>query len=85
MSHETRAIPASARKPEKEVADLSYNHYDRLTALDSAFLGIEDGNAHMHIGAVALFDVGPLAAGKGGIDFERIVEGAPKPQNPVLF
>jgi len=53
---------------------VSYNHYDRLSALDSAFLGIEDGNAHMHIGAVAIFDAGPLATSQGGIDFELIVE-----------
>jgi diacylglycerol O-acyltransferase len=74
VSHETQALPALARKPEKEDADVSYNHYDRLSALDSAFLGIEDGNAHMHIGAVGLFDAGPLAASKGGIDFESIVD-----------
>jgi diacylglycerol O-acyltransferase len=59
----------------KEAAAVSYNHYDRLSALDAAFLGIEDGNAHMHIGAVAIFDAGPLAAPGGGIDFERIVAG----------
>jgi WS/DGAT/MGAT family acyltransferase len=53
---------------------LSYNHYDRLSALDSAFLDIEDGNAHMHIGAVGLFDAGPLTTPEGGIDFERILE-----------
>ena len=53
---------------------MSYNHYDRLSALDSAFLEIEDGNAHMHIGAVAIFDAEPLTTAEGGIDFERIVE-----------
>jgi len=54
---------------------LSYNHYDRLSALDSAFLDIEDGNAHMHIGAVSIFDAGPLASGERGVDFERILDG----------
>jgi WS/DGAT/MGAT family acyltransferase len=52
---------------------MTYCHYDRLTALDSAFLDLEDGNAHMHIGAVALFEEGPLASKDGGIDFERIL------------
>lgn len=52
---------------------MTYCHYDRLTALDSAFLDLEDGNAHMHIGAVALFETGPLARDSGGIDFERIL------------
>lgn len=53
---------------------MSYSHYDRLSALDSAFLDIEDGNAHMHIGAVGIFDTGPLANALGGIDFERILD-----------
>ena len=29
---------------------------DRLTALDSAFLHIEDSGAHMHVGSVLVFD-----------------------------
>lgn len=53
---------------------MTYCHYDRLTALDSAFLDLEDGNAHMHIGAIALFEEGPLARKGGGIDFERILD-----------
>ena len=52
---------------------MTYCHYERLTALDSAFLELEDGNAHMHIGAVAVFEEGPLAREGGGIDFERIL------------
>jgi len=53
---------------------MSYSHYDRLSALDSAFLEIEDGNAHMHIGAVGVFETGPLASASGGLDFDRIVD-----------
>ena len=31
---------------------MAYTHYERLTALDSSFLAIEDHNAHMHVGSV---------------------------------
>lgn len=53
---------------------MSYHHYDRLSALDTAFLEIEDGNAHMHIGAIAIFDAVSLTTTEGGIDFERIID-----------
>jgi diacylglycerol O-acyltransferase / wax synthase len=52
---------------------MSYSHYDRLTALDASFLGIEDANAHMHVGSVGLFDIGPLKAARGGLDMERVL------------
>ena len=52
---------------------MSYSHYDRLTALDASFLGIEDGNAHMHVGSVGLFEAEPLKAAHGGLDTERIL------------
>jgi len=45
---------------------------ERLSALDATFLEIEDGNAHMHVGGVLVFDAGPLATPEGGVDFERI-------------
>ncbi len=48
-------------------------HSERLSALDSAFLAIEEGGAHMHIGALATLDAGPLATAEGGLDFERIL------------
>jgi diacylglycerol O-acyltransferase len=51
---------------------MSYTHAERLSALDASFLDLEDANAHMHIGAVALFDAAPLARPGGGIDIERI-------------
>jgi len=51
---------------------MAYTHYDRLTALDTAFLDLEGPSVHMHVGSVGIFERGPLAA-DGGIDFERIL------------
>jgi WS/DGAT/MGAT family acyltransferase len=51
-----------------------YSHYDRFSAMDAVFLALEDGNAHMHIGSVGIFDADPLAAEGGGVEFDRIVE-----------
>jgi diacylglycerol O-acyltransferase / wax synthase len=53
---------------------MAYTHFDRLTALDSAFLDLESPGVHLHVGSVAIFDPGPLAAEGGGIDFERLLE-----------
>lgn len=47
-------------------------HYERLSALDSSFLQIEDANTHMHVQATLLFEPGPLATPDGGIDMERV-------------
>jgi WS/DGAT/MGAT family acyltransferase len=47
-------------------------HYERLGALDASFLGIEDGNFHMHVGGVLIFDAAPLRGADGSIDIERI-------------
>ena len=33
--------------------------YERLSTLDSLFLEIEDRSAHMHVGAVAIFEGPP--------------------------
>jgi diacylglycerol O-acyltransferase / wax synthase len=51
---------------------MAYSHYERLTALDATFLEVEDANAHMHVGAVSLFDAAPLIAADGTIDMDRI-------------
>ena len=51
---------------------MAYSHYERLSALDDSFLEIEDANAHMHIGAIGLFEAAPLRTADGGIDVERI-------------
>jgi len=48
------------------------SHFERLSAVDAAFLAIEDENVPMHVGAVAVFEAGPLARPEGGIDIERI-------------
>src|SRR5690606_4235003 len=39
---------------------------------DSSFLALESRTTHMHVGAVALFDAGPLQHPEGGIDIARI-------------
>jgi len=46
--------------------------YDRLSVVDNSFLAIEGANTPMHIGAVALFEAGPLTQPDGGINVERI-------------
>lgn len=53
---------------------MSYTHYDRLTALDGAFLALESPTVHMHVGSVHIFEAGPLATPDGGLDIERIKE-----------
>ncbi|MGH7790376.1 MAG: WS/DGAT/MGAT family O-acyltransferase, partial [Candidatus Binatia bacterium] len=52
---------------------MSYSHYDRLTALDASFLGIEDHSCHMHVGSVGIFDAGPLRSRDGDLDMDRIM------------
>jgi WS/DGAT/MGAT family acyltransferase len=51
---------------------VGYYHYDRLSALDAMFLEIEDTRVHMHVGAVALLEAGPLMTSEGTLDIERI-------------
>jgi WS/DGAT/MGAT family acyltransferase len=50
---------------------MGQEHGDRLTAVDAAFLAQEGPNAHMHIGAVALFE-GPAPAYE---DFTNHIRG----------
>lgn len=47
-------------------------YYERLSALDASFLGIEDVASHMHVAATLIFDARPVRAAHGGIDMERI-------------
>ena len=47
-------------------------HYERLSALDAAMLFMETSHTHMHVGAVAILEAGPLATSDGGIDIERL-------------
>lgn len=51
---------------------MTYAHFERLSAVDAAFLAVEDERAHMHIGSVNVFEPGPLATEGGGIDIDRI-------------
>jgi len=46
--------------------------YDRLSPLDASFLALESRTTHMHVGAVTIFDAGPLATAEGGVDFDAI-------------
>jgi WS/DGAT/MGAT family acyltransferase len=51
---------------------MEFTYSERLSALDATFLQLESHNAHMHVGAIALFDAAPLRAKDGTIDTERI-------------
>jgi WS/DGAT/MGAT family acyltransferase len=51
---------------------MAYTYSDKLSALDASFLELESANAHMHVGAVALFDAGPLRGADGAVDIDRI-------------
>ncbi|MEN8184134.1 MAG: wax ester/triacylglycerol synthase family O-acyltransferase [Myxococcota bacterium] len=53
---------------------MAASHYERLTALDAAFLEIEDENCPMHMGAVGIFEPGPLTRPEGGFDIERFTK-----------
>jgi WS/DGAT/MGAT family acyltransferase len=53
---------------------MGYSHWERLSAIDAAFLAVEDENAHMHIGSVGLFDAKSLTRDDGGLEFDRILE-----------
>ncbi len=48
-------------------------HFERLSAMDTSFLAMEDGRAHMHIGSVSIYEAGPLRDAAGAIDFERVL------------
>jgi diacylglycerol O-acyltransferase len=46
--------------------------YDRLTAMDNAFLLAETPTTPMHVAAIEIFEAGPLRTASGGIDIEKI-------------
>jgi diacylglycerol O-acyltransferase / wax synthase len=46
--------------------------YERLSAQDASFIGLEDARCHMHVGGVMLFDAAPVRTADGGIDIDRI-------------
>lgn len=47
-------------------------YFERLSALDATFLGLEDERTHMHVAATLLFEAAPLRAAHGGLDIDRI-------------
>ncbi|MDJ0847266.1 MAG: wax ester/triacylglycerol synthase family O-acyltransferase [Myxococcota bacterium] len=46
--------------------------YERLSAVDAALLRLEEHNAHMHVGAVAIFAAAPLRNADGALDVEQL-------------
>jgi len=65
---------------------MSQTHYDRMSTLDASFLALEDRDAPMHVGSVALFDATPYHRRDGSLDFERIEQLVMQifPTNPRL-
>jgi WS/DGAT/MGAT family acyltransferase len=55
---------------------MGYTHYDRLSALDAAFLEVEGHVTHMHVGTVSIFEAGRLRTPDGALDIERIRDAA---------
>jgi diacylglycerol O-acyltransferase len=51
---------------------MAYTHHERLSATDALFLELENDSVHMHVGAVALFDSGPLRGPEGRLDIDRL-------------
>lgn len=45
--------------------------FERLSAQDAGFLWAETPNQPMHVGALALFEIGPLQREDGGVDIDR--------------
>ena len=47
-------------------------HYERLSAVDAALLRLEERHAHMHVGAVAIFDAPPLRNADSALDIDQL-------------
>lgn len=47
-------------------------NYERLSALDAAFLVLESPTTPMHIGSISILDGGSLVDGYGAVDIDRI-------------
>jgi WS/DGAT/MGAT family acyltransferase len=46
--------------------------YEPMSAADRAFLACEDRCKPMHLGGIAIFELGPLATAAGGVDIDRL-------------
>jgi hypothetical protein len=46
--------------------------YAPLSAQDASFLFFEHRATHMHLAALAIFEVGPLRSATGGVDATRL-------------
>ena len=53
-------------------------YYERLSALDASFIGLEDSRCHMHVGGVFIFD--DLAPGRYvfGVNITKPLRGTPQ-------
>ncbi len=66
--HEPSHEPLHLRSPDPSHPPF----YVRLGAQDASFLGLEDANNPMHVGAVLLFDEAALRGPDGSLEMERI-------------
>ena len=68
------APPVPIDRREGRATRMAYTYYERLSALDTTFLDMEDQfpNAHMHIGSVSLFDAAPLHDASGATDIDKV-------------
>lgn len=46
--------------------------FERLSAQDSSFVIFEGLGSHIHVTAIAVFELGPLLASQGGLDMQRV-------------
>ena len=46
--------------------------YEALSAQDASFVFFEHRATHMHVAALAIFEVGPLRSATGGVDGARL-------------
>jgi WS/DGAT/MGAT family acyltransferase len=51
---------------------VSSRAYEPLSAQDASFVFFEHRSTHMHVAALAIFDVGPLRSATGGVDATRL-------------
>ena len=45
-------------------------HFEPLRAMDRQFLAMENENTHMHVSGFSIYELEPLRAETGGIDFD---------------